>query len=106
MHEYCAVSMYVFHSAGYGQVCIDVAHEANLFILPNASYCVNCPYINETWTIELLSVDTFVSTIEYTIFSNNSLLMRRSVAGTYQCGNIHPMFLQFEVIFASIYLLS
>ena len=61
--------------------------------------------MNVEWMIDLDSLDDQDPPIEYTIFPNNSLLMLRSVAGSYQCGyrigNTH----QFDVTLASNYII-
>ena len=90
---------------GHSQECQTVADGGRLFILPNSSICVNCPFMNVEWSINLNSLDNNVSTIEHTIFPNNSLLIRRSVEGSYQCGREIPNIHQFDVVFASKYIL-
>ena len=57
--------------------------------------------MNVAWTINLDPLDSFVSTDDYTIFSNNSLLMRRTVEGSYQCGTFPMPTHQFRVILFS-----
>ena len=92
---------------GHSQECQTVTEGERLFILPNSSFCANCPYMNVSfgWRIELTSLDNYVSTSEYTIFPNNSLLMLRSVEGSYQCGSVYPNVYQFDVVFASKYVM-
>ena len=51
--------------------------------------------------IDLDPLTDFVSTDDFTVFPNNSLLMRRSVAGPYQCGSTFPDVHQFDVELAS-----
>ena len=87
---------------GHSQECQTVTDGGRLFVLPDSSYCVNCPLMNAPWTINVLSLDNFVSASEYMIFSNNSLLMRTSVEGSYQCGTIENGH-QFDVELASKY---
>ena len=93
--------MSAFLSVGYGQKCQDVANNVNFYILPNSSFCVNCPFMNVSWTIDLIPLETALSTSNYTVFPNNSLLVQTSVAGAYQCGNVFPDIHQFTVDIAS-----
>ena len=53
--------------------------------------------------INLDPLTDFVSASEHEVFPNNSLLMRRSVTGSYQCGTTFPNILQFDVEVASKY---
>ena len=57
--------------------------------------------MNVSWTIALLPLENFVSTSEYTIFPNNSLLMQRGVTGSYRCGDSIPNVHRFDVGLAS-----
>ena len=85
---------------GHSQECQDVVNGINFYIRPNTSYCLNCPYMSGLWMINNDFVSNAVSASEYTVFSNNSLLMRRSVEGPYQCGEF-PTIHQFQVVLAS-----
>ena len=59
--------------------------------------------MNEPWMINLDPLTDFVSASEHEVFPNNSLLMRRSVAGSYGCGTTFPNIHQFDVEVASKY---
>ena len=89
-------------SLGHSQECQDVANNLNFYILPNSSFCVNCPFMNVSWTINNFPLETFFSSAsDYTVFPNNSLLVRTSEEGAYQCGNAFPDIHQFTVALAS-----
>ena len=86
---------------GHSQECQDVADAGNFFIQQGSSFCVNCPVSGSSiqWTIDLVPLVGVIPPLDYTVFPNNSLLMRSSQEGDYQCednGNTH----QFTVILA------
>ena len=102
----CSAIHYVnYFIVGHSQECQTVGDGQRLFILPNSSLCVNCPFMNVEWSIDLNPLDDQDPPIEYTIFPNNSLLIRRSVEGSYQCGITIGSTNQFDVTFASKYIM-
>ena len=91
----------LFPSIGHSQECQNVADAGNFFIQQGSSFCVNCPVSGPSiqWTINLVPLAGFTPPLGYTVFPNNSLLMRSNEVGNYQCednGNTH----QFTVVLA------
>ena len=76
-------------SIGHSQECQNVADAGNFYIQQGSgSFCVNCPVLGASiqWTIGLVLLADIPS-LDYTVLPNNSLLMRSSQEGAYQCGD-------------------
>ena len=70
----------------HSQECQNVADSGNFFIQQGSAFCVNCPLSGSVqWTIGNLLLADVSPPLDYTILSNNSLLMRSSQVGSYQC---------------------
>ena len=88
----------MLYFSGQGQECQNVTDAGNFFIQQGSSFCVNCPVTGASiqWTIDLVPLAGVIPSLNYEVFPNNSLLMRSSQEGDYQCANTH----QFTVVLA------
>ena len=87
---------------GHGQECQDVAASVIFYIQQGSSFCVNCPLTGSSiqWLIDSVSVDSLSPPLNHTVFTNNSLVMKSSKTGSYQCVNSMLTRHQFTVALA------